>query len=191
MSQEPAGSDASAEAIARELKAAQEKAAKAEARAAELQAEIDDAVKRRKAEAEKAKVEAEKRGEFEKVIESLKTELDVAKAEAEAGRVAIAENAEIKTRLAEYDDRERAALLGRIPEDLRESYKEKSLEVLRDVVGVLKEEPPAPVVDKGRNPQYRVSDLDSLPWSQMTIEQRAKWAEGKTPAQVAAKLKSG
>ena len=98
-----------------------------------LQSVIDEKVTGKKELEDRLKSEAEKRGEYDKALELHKQELEAARAEKEALASQIAELEALKPqaeRWQTYQEKRKAELLEQIPEDLRDDYKDDSMESL-------------------------------------------------------------
>ena len=178
--QESVDSKVEAEALAAKLKTAEEERAKAEARAKELQAEIDDAVKRRKTASEKEKEEAAKRGEFETAKKLADEEIAALKAQ-------LADMETLKAKAAQADElieKQRQALLARIPEDKRDAFKDDSIATLEKALMLMPEQTKVGVDASGKPNIQTGGDKN---WYKMNGDERLAWMNGKTPAQIHAK----
>ena len=98
-----------------------------------LQSVINEKVEGKKELEERLRLEAEKRGEYDKALEMHKKELDEAKAEIDKFKATVSELEALKPQADQwtaYQEKRKAELLELIPEDLRDEYKDDSMESL-------------------------------------------------------------
>jgi chromosome segregation ATPase len=134
----------------------------------------------------KEREEAEKRGEFEKLIGLANEELATVKAELDRHKsdLEILKGADAKLR--EYEESERAKLIERLPEDKREEAKGKSLDELRFAVSLLPENGSIPNVDGKKRTAHTLAEKT---WADMTPEERVEFAKVNDSRAVSLKIK--
>jgi len=172
---DPDGSKPDADALAAELTSLKKQLAQ---QAAELEAERGrktKAVEDAKAEREKRKKEAEEKGEFDKVkaeLEKQITELD--------GKVKeLAGLEDYRAKWTEHEEKRRAELIAKLPEDKRDAYKARPLDVLEDAVSLLGE---FKGVDTDAARRGNKPNTETAKWRELTREQQDEWRDAhKTP----------
>ena len=161
------------------LKETQDKIAALEKERDAFKAKFEDAKTTRDKAKAQEREEAEKKGEYEKVIAGLHDELATLK-------TTVAEVESLKQIKSDYDalqEKIRTDLIAKLPEASREKYKEFSIAQLEVVISDLPEAHRVPVDGSKRGG----GNLESKPWKEMTFAEKtdaARKAGLNTPGEV-------
>lgn len=166
--------------IKAELETAKAEAAREKSEREKLESIRAELEETRQAAKERERKALEEQGQYKTIAETQKAELETATAELERVKAeAEAANVQLKAII----DAERAAILETIPEDEREKWKDRPLDVLKDIAPMYAKQNGAPPVKPPPSGSYPPGKVD---FSDMTEAEQVKYAaeHNLTPVQI-------
>lgn len=124
---------------------------------------------------EQARLDAEKRGEYEQASNILREQLEESKkllAEYAPLAESVKELTGYKEKWESYTEKRRSDLLEQLPESKRESLKTLPIESLEEIVSLVTETAPGTMAHKGLRTKPSMGDVDDL--SKLTSAQRVE-----------------